>query len=96
MNVLEFIILVVMAGVLGVVAQQILGTRYGVVVSVIFGFIGALVGRQLAIWLGLPVLLTVGTQSGRFEVVWSLLGALLVTFGAGIIAKSNRNAQKKK
>ena len=81
---------------LGVVAQQILGTRYGAVVSVILGLVGAVLGRQLAVWFHFPAIFSVNIGGSRFEVVWSLLGALLVTFGAGIIAKSNRNAQKKK
>jgi uncharacterized membrane protein YeaQ/YmgE (transglycosylase-associated protein family) len=95
MNVLEFLILLVMAGVLGVVAQQILGTKYGMVVSVIFGIVGAFLGRQLAKWFHFPAYFSITIGDTSVPVLWALIGALLVTFGAGIIAKSNRKAQKK-
>ena len=95
MNPIDFVIFLVMAGVLGVVAQKILGTKYGMVVSVIFGFIGALLGAQLARWFHIGERFNVQIGSSSFPVIWSVAGALLVTFGAGIIAKSNKNAQKK-
>jgi uncharacterized membrane protein YeaQ/YmgE (transglycosylase-associated protein family) len=96
MNVLEFIILLVMAGVLGVVAQKILGARYGMVVSVILGLVGAIVGSQLADWFHFPARYAIRIGPSEVQVVWALVGALIVTFGAGIIAKSNRKAQQKK
>ena len=95
MNVLEFIILLVMAGLLGVVAQKILGTKYGMLVSVILGMVGAALGRFLSSAFHFPAVFTISIGDTRVEIVWALLGALIVTFGAGIIAKSNKNASKK-
>ncbi|HYF01409.1 MAG TPA: hypothetical protein VEJ18_20975 [Planctomycetota bacterium] len=94
MNVLEFIVLVILAGMLGVVAQRILGTKYGLLVTVVLGFVGALIGLQLGKWfhLGVRLYLVVGNE--QVHLFWATVGALIVTFVAGIISKSNRKAQK--
>lgn len=94
MNVLEFIVLVILAGMLGVVAQRILGTKYGLLVTVVLGLVGALLGHQLGKLFHLPVYVSVTVGSVSVSVLWAIIGALLVTFVAGIISKSNRKAQK--
>ena len=96
MSPLEFILLLVLAGVLGVAAQRILGARYGLLVSVILGFTGAWLGKQLAIWLRLPTIMDVGIGTERFPVIWAIVGAVIVTFAAGFIARSKRKPEKKK
>ena len=66
MSVLEFILLLIVAGLCGAVAQALVGySRGGCLVAIALGFIGALLGTWLARALSLPELFTiqVGDQS---------------------------------
>src|SRR5215207_4886828 len=79
MSLLELLVLLIIAGMAGAVAEFLLGfTPGGFLVSIILGVIGAYIGRWLANQLNLPVLLpiTVGTQT--IELVWTILGALVL------------------
>lgn len=97
MTALEFIILLVVAAVLGVLSQRLLGYKLGgLFVSIILGFLGGLVGKLMYGWFHLPLIFSVHIGSESFPVVWSLAGALLVTFLFGLVAKSASKEQKKK
>lgn len=97
MTALEFIVLLVMAAVLGVLSQRLLGYKLGgLFVSIILGFLGGLLGKHMAGWFHLPLVFDIGIAGERFPVVWSLIGALLVTFLFGMIARSASKQQKKK
>lgn len=79
MDPMQFIILLVIAGVCGAIGQAIVGyTIGGLLVSIGLGFIGALLGRSLAANLGLPEPLMVNISGANdFPVVWSIVGATL-------------------
>lgn len=97
MTLLEVVVLIVMAAILGVISQKLLGYRLGgLIISIILGFIGAFAGREVGrhIPLGIQFNLQIGDVS--FPVFWALAGALLATFVAGVFAKSAANSQKKK
>jgi len=97
MTVLELVILIVMAAVLGVISQRLLGYKLGgLIISILLGFIGAFVGREVGhhFPLGIQFNLQIGDVS--FPVFWSLVGALLATFLAGVFAKSASKHEKKK
>ena len=97
MTIGEFLILLVMAAVLGVLSQRVLGYQLGgMVVSIILGFIGAFVGKEMAGWFHLPVIFDVTIGDRRFPVIWSLFGCLVVTFVVGFIAKRASKQKKKK
>lgn len=79
MSLLELVVLLVIAGIAGAVAEFVVGfTPGGFLVSIILGVIGAYLGSWLAHQLHLPSLLpiTVGTQT--IELVWTILGALVL------------------
>lgn len=97
MTVQEFIILLVVAAILGVLSQRLLGYKLGgLFVSVILGFLGGLLGKFMAGWFHLPMIFNVQIGSESFPVVWSMIGALLVTFLFGLVAKSASKEQKKR
>ena len=78
MNILEFLILLVIAGVAGCIGQAIAGRSLGgFVVSIALGFIGALLGVWLARQLGLPELFTVSVGGANFPIIWSIIGSAL-------------------
>ena len=66
MTVLEFLLLLLVAGICGSLAQALVGYSHGgCLVSIVLGFIGAILGSWLAQKLGLPELFTmqIGTAT---------------------------------
>jgi uncharacterized membrane protein YeaQ/YmgE (transglycosylase-associated protein family) len=88
MSVLDFIILLIVAGICGSLGQAISGySRGGCLVSIALGFIGALVGVALARLLNLPELLAINFGSTTFPVIWSIIGAALFVGVLGLMAR---------
>lgn len=78
MTIFEFLVLMLVAGVCGSLAQRLAGYSHGgCLVSIVLGFIGALLGTYLAREAGLPELLTVQIGGRSFPVIWSIIGASL-------------------
>lgn len=76
MTVLEFLILLLVAGVCGSLAQSLVGYSHGgCLVSIVLGFIGALLGTWLAREAGLPELFSIQIGGRTFPVIWSIIGA---------------------
>ncbi len=78
MNLAEFLILLLVAGVCGSLGQSIAGsTRGGCLASIAVGFIGALLGMWIARQLSLPEFFAVQIGGSAFPIVWSVLGSAL-------------------
>jgi len=78
MTILEFLLLLVIAGICGSLAQALAGYSHGgCLVSIVLGLIGALVGTWLARLLGLGEILAIRIGSESYPVVWSVIGAVL-------------------
>ena len=78
MSLTSLIILLVIAAICGAVGKAIAGgTRGGLIVSIVLGFIGTLVGPWVAGKLGLsePFMVNIGGQP--FGVLWSIIGAAI-------------------
>jgi uncharacterized membrane protein YeaQ/YmgE (transglycosylase-associated protein family) len=78
-TVLDFVILLVIAGICGAIGQAISGRWMGgILVSIALGFIGALLGMWLARALILPEPFPVQVGDGAvFPVIWSIAGSAL-------------------
>ena len=88
MTLLEFLVLLLVAGVCGAVGRAISGfSRGGCLVSVALGFIGALIGMWLARRLGLPEPLPVQIGVRAFPVVWSIIGSALFVALIGLLTR---------
>ena len=78
MTVLDFVILLVVAGICGSLGQAITGySRGGCLVSVALGFIGAVIGLWLARRMGLPEFFPVRIGNTSFPIIWSIIGSSL-------------------
>ena len=78
MSILEFLILLLVAGLCGAIGQSIAGsTRGGLLATIAVGFIGALLGSWIAGELGLPELFVIGIGGTPFPIVWTILGSAL-------------------
>ena len=78
MTIMEFLLLLLVAGVCGSLAQSLVGySRGGCLVSIVLGFIGAMLGTYLAKVAGLPDVFDVRIGDKTFPVIWSVIGASL-------------------
>ena len=78
MNLLEFLLLLLIAGVCGALAQSIAGYSHGgCLTSIALGFIGALLGTWLARLAKLPDLFTIQVGNAQFPILWSIIGGAL-------------------
>ncbi|AXJ00192.1 Transglycosylase associated protein [Cyclonatronum proteinivorum] len=78
MGLFEFIFLLLVAGVCGSIGQSIAGTsKGGCVVSIVLGFIGALIGSWMSRTLNLPELFTFTIGGESFPVIWSIIGSVV-------------------
>lgn len=73
------LILIVIAGVCGAIGRAIVGdsTRGGLLISIVLGFVGAIIGPFVANALELPEPLLVNVEGRPFPILWSILGAAL-------------------
>jgi uncharacterized membrane protein YeaQ/YmgE (transglycosylase-associated protein family) len=80
MTLLELIILLLIAGICGGIAQSLVGySGGGCFLSIVIGFIGALLGTWVARKMGLPELLDLNIGGQNFPVLWSIIGGVLFT-----------------
>ena len=86
MTLLEVGLYLLIAAVAGGIGRAIAGgTRGGCVVSIVLGFIGAVLGSWLARKMKLPELLVIQLDDGPgFPFLWSVIGAAL--FVAVVVA----------
>jgi uncharacterized membrane protein YeaQ/YmgE (transglycosylase-associated protein family) len=74
----ELLLLLLIAAVCGAIGKAIAGSaRGGLVMSIVLGFIGALLGPWLAAKLKLPEPLMINIGGHPFPVLWSIIGAAL-------------------
>ncbi|HUE17824.1 MAG TPA: GlsB/YeaQ/YmgE family stress response membrane protein [Planctomycetaceae bacterium] len=78
MTLVELLVLLLIAGICGSLAQALVGYSHGgCLVSIVLGLIGALIGTWLARLAGLPEILSVQIGNQPFPLVWSIIGAAL-------------------
>ena len=78
MTIGELLILLVVAGICGALAQSIVGYSHGgCLVSIVLGFIGAILGTWLARLMGLPEIFTLQLGNQGFPFIWSTIGAVI-------------------
>jgi len=79
MTLVDFFLLLVVAGIIGSLGQAIGGySSSGCAMSIVIGFVGAIIGRQLHVALGLPEWIPVKVGGHTFPMVWSIVGAALM------------------
>ncbi len=87
MSPVEFLILLLVAGICGSIAQSLAGfSRGGCLTSIVLGFIGAVLGTYLARVAGLPEIFEVQIGDRNFPIVWSIIGAALFSAALALIS----------
>lgn len=93
MSFFGFIILLLIASICGGIGQSIGGFKIGsggCLMSAAVGFVGAIIGRWIANELDFPQLWTVSIDGEPFPIIWSIIGAALLTAGLGLVFKGNK------
>lgn len=74
----SLLLLLLIAGICGSIAQALTGySRGGCLVSIALGFVGAILGTWLGRLLGLGEILAIQFGGQSFPIVWSIIGAAL-------------------
>lgn len=88
MTLMEFFILLFVAGLCGAAGQALSGySRGGCLGAIAVGFVGAVIGLWLARTLGLPALFAVSIGGTAFPMVWSVIGGALFVAALGLITR---------
>lgn len=88
MSILGFLLLLLIAAIAGAIGQSISGYSLGgCLVSIVVGFIGALIGRWIATELGLTYILPITIEGETFPVIWAVIGSALFTVVIGLITR---------
>jgi uncharacterized membrane protein YeaQ/YmgE (transglycosylase-associated protein family) len=91
MTLVDLLLLLLVAGVIGSIGQAIAGfERGGCLVSIAVGFIGALLGAWLGRALGAGDLFVVEVGGTSFPIVWSIVGAALFVGLIRLISRGGR------
>ena len=79
MTIVDLLLLVLVGGICGAIAEMIVGfSPGGFLASVAIGFLGALLGTWLARQLNLPSIFAVQVAGYTIEILWSILGAIVL------------------
>jgi uncharacterized membrane protein YeaQ/YmgE (transglycosylase-associated protein family) len=74
----ELLLLILIAAIVGAIGREVAGgTRGGLLVSTVVGFIGALLGPWIAHQLHLSEPFVVRVDGHSFGILWSIIGAAL-------------------
>ena len=85
------LLLLLVAGICGSLAQGLTGYSHGgCLVSIALGFVGAILGTWLAHLLGLGEMLTIQFGSQSFPIVWSIIGAALFVALLNLLSRRRR------
>jgi uncharacterized membrane protein YeaQ/YmgE (transglycosylase-associated protein family) len=85
------LLLLLIAAISGSIAQALVGySRGGCIVSIVVGFIGALLGYWIADALNLPLLFQLNIQGQNFPVIWSIIGGALFVAVLNLISGRRR------
>ncbi|MEO8497228.1 MAG: hypothetical protein ABI614_19320 [Planctomycetota bacterium] len=88
MTIIDFLFLLLIAAICGSLAQALSGySRGGCLVTIVLGFIGALLGTWLARASGLPELFAIHVGGQTFPIVWSVIGGAIFSAALGLLSR---------
>ncbi len=92
MSFFEFIILLIIAGISGSIGQSLTGfSRGGCFLSIVVGFIGAVIGTWIANKINLPEIFVLNIGDISFPIVWAIIGAVVFTAILSLLTPQRRN-----
>ncbi len=88
MTIIQFLLLLLIAAVCGMIGQSLAGYSLGgCLVSAVVGFVGAFIGLLIARELRLPDVLTVQVAGQTFPILWSIVGSAILALVVGMLTR---------
>jgi uncharacterized membrane protein YeaQ/YmgE (transglycosylase-associated protein family) len=89
MTLLGFLLLLVVGAICGAIAELIVGySPGGFLASVAIGFVGAWIGGWVAVAAHLPVGMVVRIEGHPLDVVWTVLGSILLLLVVSLVRRA--------
>lgn len=83
---IDILISLIIADIAGSIARFLSGfSRGGCIISIVVGFIGAIIGTWLARELQLPDPLTITIRGTTYNLLWTIIGAVIFTAALSLI-----------
>ncbi len=77
---IDILISLIIAGIAGSIARSLSGfSRGGCIISIVVGFIGAMIGTWLARELQLPDPFMIEIRGTSYNILWTIIGAVIFT-----------------
>ena len=94
-TILGFLVLLLIGGICGAIGQAIAGYSLGgLLISIVVGFIGALIGTWLAQQLGLPDIFVINIDGQPIPIIWTIIGAALFALVVGLVSGRGRRRRR--
>lgn len=91
MTLVELLLLLIIGGLCGGIAQSLVGySRGGCLTSIAVGFIGSLLGAFISREVGLPAIFTLQIGGVPFPIIWSILGGTIFVGLLSLLSRSRR------
>lgn len=83
---IDILISLIIAGIAGSIARSLSGfSRGGCIISIVVGFIGAIIGTCLARELQLPDPFVIVIRGTSYNILWTIIGAVIFTAALSLI-----------
>jgi uncharacterized membrane protein YeaQ/YmgE (transglycosylase-associated protein family) len=77
---IDILISLIIAGIAGSIGRSLSGfSRGGCIISIVVGFIGAIIGTWLARELQLPDPFMIVIRGSSYNILWTIIGAVIFT-----------------
>ena len=87
----DILISLLIAGIAGSIARSLSGfSRGGCIISIIFGFIGAMIGSWLSRELQLPDPFVLNIRGNTYYILWTIIGAVIFTVVLSLITPDKK------
>jgi uncharacterized membrane protein YeaQ/YmgE (transglycosylase-associated protein family) len=91
MTIIEFLLLLLIAGITGSIGQALTGfSRGGCFLAIVVGFVGALLGTWIARKMGLDEIFVLNIGDVAFPVFWAIIGAAIFTGILSLLSPRNK------
>jgi uncharacterized membrane protein YeaQ/YmgE (transglycosylase-associated protein family) len=83
---IDILISLIIAGIAGSIARSLSGfSRGGCLISIVVGFVGAIIGTWLARELQLPDPFVIVIRGTSYNILWTIIGAVIFTAALSLI-----------
>jgi len=88
---IDILISLIIAGIAGSIGRSLSGfSRGGCIISIVVGFIGAIIGTWLARELQLPDPFVIVIRETSYNILWTIIGAVIFTAALSLITPDKK------